>query len=79
MNGKTNENVSVKVDEFDNPLIQKIDSIIDNCIRDRYGKYFHIFDHICVYDNNFTNNANNETVIFTISDKSMASYELNKK
>ena len=34
MNGKTNENVIVKEYEFNNPLIQKIDSIIGNSIRD---------------------------------------------
>ena len=34
MNGLMNENVIVKVKEFDEPLIQKIDSMIDNCIRD---------------------------------------------
>ena len=36
MNGKMNENqlTIVKDYEFDNSLIQKIDSIIDNIIRD---------------------------------------------
>ena len=33
MKGKFNENVIVKEYEFDKPLIQKKDSIIDNCIR----------------------------------------------
>ena len=42
-----NENVIVKEHEFDNPLIQKIDSMIDDCIRDCHHKYFHKFDHIC--------------------------------
>ena len=63
------ENVIVKEYEFDKPLIQKIDSIIDNCIRDCNHKYFHTFDHICEYDLNFTN----------ICNKSMGSYEINKK
>ena len=38
----------VKEYEFDNPLIQKIDSLIDNSIRDCHNKYkyFHTFDHI---------------------------------
>ena len=62
MNGITKENVIVKEYEFDKPLIQKIDSIIDNCIKDCHNKYFHTFDHICEYDLNFTNIANNETV-----------------
>ena len=66
-----NENVIVKEYEFKNLLIHKIDYIIDNCIRDCHKKYFHTFDHICQYDNNFTNIANKETVNFTISDKSM--------
>ena len=74
-----NENVIVKVYEFDKPLIQKIHSMIGDCIRDCHDKYFQTFDHICEYDLNFTNIGNNETANFTISDKSMASYELNKK
>ena len=79
MDGITKENVIVKEYEFDKPLIHKIDSIIDNCIRDCHYKYFHTFDYICEYDLNFTNITNNETVNFTISDKSMGMYELNKK
>ena len=65
--------------EFDIPLIQKIDSIIYNCIRDCYNKYFHTFDHICVYDIKLTNIGNNELINVTISDKSMGSYEIIKK
>ena len=79
MNSITKENVIVEEYEIDNPLIQKIDSIIDNCIRDCHNKYFHTFDHICEYNLNFTNITNNETVNFLISDKSMGMYELNKK
>ena len=79
MTGITNESVIVKEYEFDKPLIQKIDSIIDNCIRDCHYKYFHTFDHVCEYDLNFTNIGNNETVNFTISHKSMGLFELNKK
>ena len=33
---------------FDNPLIIKIDSIIDSCHRDCHKKYFHIFKYRCV-------------------------------
>ena len=73
-----NENFIVKKYDFDEPHIQKIDSITDNCIRDCHHKHFHTFDHTCEYDLNFTNTDNNETVNFTISDKSMGSYELNK-
>ena len=60
MNGILNENVIVKEDEFDNPLIQKIDSLIDNSIRDCHNKYFHTFDHIFEYDIQLTNITNNE-------------------
>ena len=76
MNGVMDENqlTIVKEYEFDNPTITKIDSI-----RDCHNKYFHTFDHICEYDLNFTNITNNETVNFTISDKCMGMYELNKK
>ena len=81
MDGIMNKNqlTVVKKNEIDNPLIQKIDSIIDNSIRDCHNKYFHTFDHICEYELNFTNIINNETVNFTISDKCMGMYELNKK
>ena len=79
MNGVMNENVIVKKYEFDEPHIQKIDSIIDNCIRDCHHKYFHTFDLICEYDLNFRNITNNELIDFTISDKSMNLFELNKK
>ena len=73
-----NENVIVKEYEFIKSLIQKIDSIIDNCITDCHDKYFHTFDHICEYDLNFTNIGNNETVNFTISEKSMGLFDLNE-
>ena len=79
MNGVMNENVMVKVYEFDHLLIQKIESLIDNSIRDCLNKYFHTFDHICEHDLFFTNITSNETVSFTISDKSMGLIELNKK
>ena len=68
-----NQLTSVKEYEFKNPLIQKIDSLIENSTRDCHNKYFHTFDHICEYDLNFTNIGNNETVNFTISDKSLGS------
>ena len=70
MNGILNENVIVKEYEFDNPLIQKIDSLIDISIRDCHNKYFHTFDHVCEYDIQLTNITNNESVNFTISGKS---------
>ena len=64
---------------FDIPLIQKIDSLIDNSIGDCHHKYFHTFDHICEYILIFTNTNNSESVSFTISDKNMGMYELNQK
>ena len=81
MDGIMNDNqlTIVKEDEINNPLIQKIDSLIDNSIRDCNHKYFHTFDYVCEYDLTFTNITNNETVNFTISDKTMGMYELNKK
>ena len=81
MNASINESELsfVKKYEFKNPLIQKIDSLIDNSIRECHNKYFHTFDHICEYNLNFTNITNNESVNFTISDECMGSYELNKK
>ena len=66
-----NQNVIVKEYKFDKPPIQRIDSIIDDCVRDCHHKFFHTFDHICAYDINFTNSANNEPVNFRILDKSM--------
>ena len=74
-----NQLTIVKEYKFDNPLFQKIDSLIDNSIRDCHHKYFHTFDHICEYNLIFTNTNNNESVSFTISDKNMGMYELNKK
>ena len=74
-----NQLTVVKEYKFDNPLITKTDSIIDNCIRDCHYKYFHTIYHICEYDLNFKNITTNGTVNFTISDRSMGMYELNKK
>ena len=73
-----NQLTIVKEYKFENPLIQKIDSLIDNSKVDCHNKCFHTFDHICEYDLDFTNIANKGTVDFTISDKSMGMYELNK-
>ena len=81
MDGVMNENQLTIVKEYDidEPLIQKIDSIIEKSIGDCHDKYFHTFDHICDYDLNFTNITNNEIVNFTISEKCMGMYELKKK
>ena len=61
------------------PLIQKIDSLVDKSIKDFFNKFFHTFDDIRVYYINFTNITNNQIVNFTISEKSMASCDVNKK
>ena len=74
-----NENVLVKENEFEKPLIHKIDSVIDNCIRDCHNNYFHTFDHVCVYNIKLTININNGMINLTISDKNLSLYELNKK
>ena len=81
MNGIINENKLSIVEEyeFDNPLIQNIDSIIGKCYRDCHNKYYHTFEFECVYNLNFTNNTNNEIVTLTISDKNIGMYELNEK
>ena len=69
----------VKEYQFDNPLITKIDSIIDNCYRDCHKKYFHTFRYVCIYDIKITNITNNDIINITISDESLGLYELNKK
>ena len=74
-----NQLTIVKEYQFTQPLIQTIESLIDNSIRDCHDKYFHTFDHVCEHDLNFTKIPNNETVNSTISDESMGLYELNKK
>ena len=81
MNGIMNKNqlTVVKEDEFDKPLFQKLDSIIDDCYRHCHNKLFHTFEYNCVYDIQLTNIINNEVFNITISDKSMKLYELNKK
>ena len=76
-----NENALYVVKEykFDNPLITKIDSIIDVCYRDCHNKYFHTFKYVCIYDITLTNITNNDIINITISDESLVLYELNKK
>ena len=74
-----NELYVVKEYKFDNPLITKIDSIIDGCYRDCHSKYFHTFKYVCIYDIKLSNITNNEKINITISDKSMHLYELKKK
>ena len=41
-----NESVIVKEYEFNKPLLQKVDSITDDCVKDCYIKYYQAFDHV---------------------------------
>ena len=68
-----------KVFEFEKPLIDKLDSIIDICFRVCKNRYFRTFDHICVYNIDFTNYVKNEVINMKISDKSKNLYELIEK
>ena len=79
MIGIMNENVVVREFELDKPLDHKIDSVLDNCIRDCRNKYFHTFDHICVNDIKLTKFGNIELFNLTVSCKSMSLYDFNKK
>jgi len=81
MNGIMNENqlTIVKEYELDKPLIHKIESIIDNCIRACHKKCFHTFEYKCLYDIQLTKFGNNEIVNLTFADKCMNLDELNKK
>ena len=72
------ENVIVEQYEFDKPVFHRIDSITDICFRDCHIKYLLIFDPIYVYVIKLTNNASNEIINRTISDKNMSLYELNE-
>ena len=80
MNGlmKENQLTVVKKYKYIKPLINKIDSIIDIRTRDCHNKYFHAFDHICVYDINHTTITNIGILNLTISDENMSSYEWKK-
>ena len=81
MDGTMEENQSTIVEKYehDKPLIQKIDSKIDNWYRDCHNNYFHKFEYKCLQDSKITIISNNGIVIITIADKSMNLYELNKK
>ena len=74
-----NELYVVKEYKFDNPIIHKIDSIIDGCYKYCHNKYFHTFRYVCIYDIKLTNIKNNEIINISISDESMNLYELNRK
>ena len=76
-----NENEIYIVEDylFDNLLITEIDSILDNCFKDCHNKYFHTFNHECIYVIKLTNITKNEIINLTIGDKSMNLCDLNKK
>ena len=79
MNGILNDSTVVKEYGFIKPLIHKIDSIIDVCIRDCHNRHFPTFEYECAYDIQLTNFGNNEIIKLTVSDKSMGLFELVKK
>ena len=74
-----NELYVVKEYKFENPVIAKIDSIIDSCHRDCHNKFFHTLKYECIYHIKLTNITNYETINLKISDKSMNLYEINEK
>ena len=80
MNDIMNENqlTVVKNFEFDKPLIQRTDSVMDNCSRDSHNKFFHIIKTYCINFVDITSITNNEIINLTISDKSMNLYKINK-
>ena len=73
-----NELNVVREYKFDNPLLIKIDFIIVKCYRDFHNSFFHTFKYEGINDNKFTTIIKNETIILTISDKSMNLYGIKK-
>ena len=74
-----NQLTIVKECEFDKPIIQKIDFIIDNCCRHCHKKNFHTFEYKGENDTKLTNITINETINLPIFDKSLGLYDLYKK
>ena len=74
-----NEMYVKKEYKFEDPLITKIDFIIDSFYRDCHDRYFHKFKYEFMYDIKLTNITNIEKSNLTISGKSMNLYERNKK
>ena len=66
---KHKEKFGVVVEEFEFIGLDnnKIDSIKDNCARDFYNSYFHLFKIKCIYDFDLTNGdfANGIILIIT--------------
>ena len=80
MDGITNENqlTIVKEYKFDEPAVNKIDSIIDNCFRDCHNKFYHTFKDDCIYEIKLTKITNNEIMNISVCGKSIHQFELNK-
>ena len=68
----------VKDYDFIKPDMQKVDSITNSCISDCQNEHFHRFENKCVLNFQLKKIADNEIVHFTIADKEMNWYEVNK-
>ena len=71
MDGIKEENqlTIVKRNEIVKPLIRKIKSIFDNCLRDCHNKYYREIEQKFEYDIQLANVRNNEIINITFSDK----------
>ena len=79
MNGIFDENGVFKKYEFHRPLLSEIDSIIDNCKRDCYYKYYQTHKMTLEYKINFTSKRNNGLHNLQTINIAVDSYELNEK
>ena len=68
---KENELYLVKNYKFDNPILTKIDSILDKCFKDCVNNYFHKFIYEVISDFKLIKITNIEIFSSTISDKIM--------
>ena len=48
-----NELYLVKEYNFDKPLCNEMNSILDRCLRDCHNNYFHKYKYECIYDIQF--------------------------
>ena len=62
-----NQSTVVKEHEFIDPDIDEVDYLLDKVIKHCREKYFHSFEHGCVYDIKFTKLTNNDEAILPIS------------
>ena len=65
----TNEKFDIVVKDYENikPKIDVVDYVLDDVIKVCVNKLFHTIEYKCVYDIKFTNIANNEKVILTVT------------